>query len=97
GVHRGNVGGRLGGRVLAQAEQNQVIRLDGMEGVFRMQVQFVIETVRGGAAGKRALWKEIVDDAAAGFLDIADRLAQQDGGLEQQSLTAIVLLVQFGA
>ncbi len=62
-----------------------------------MQVQFVIEAVRGGAAGKRALWKEIVDDAAAGFLDIADRLAQQNGGLEQQSLTAIVLLAQFVA
>ncbi len=47
-LDRGDVGHRFGCRVLAQAEQNQMIGQDGMEGVFRVQVQFGVETVGGG-------------------------------------------------
>ncbi len=59
-----------------------------------MQVQFGVETVRGRAAGMRLLGEEVVDYAAVGLLQVADRLAKQRRGLQQQSLAAVVGLAK---
>ncbi len=93
----GDVGHRFGGGVLAQAEQHQIVRYHGVEGIFGVQIQFGVEAVGVRRSGLRLQREEVVDDAAIGLLQVADRLAQQRRRLQQQAFAALVGLVQLFA
>lgn len=94
GIHRGDVGDRFGGRVLAQAQQDQVVGQHGVKGILGVQVQLGVEAVGGRGAGLRSLREEVVDQAAVRLLAVADGLAQQGGCLQQQVLAALIRLAE---
>ncbi|MNJ69260.1 hypothetical protein D3C77_655900 [compost metagenome] len=80
-VDRRDVGHCLLERVLAQAEQHQVFGLNRVEGIFRVQVQFNVVAVGRGRLRLVFMGKEVIDEGAIGFLDVADGFAQQRGRL----------------